>query len=145
VESEAGLAEYLEERRQEGSTETSACEQAMEKSRPLWDNPLQFVFACISYAVGLGNVWRFPYLCQMYGGGKWALCFLLPSRRSVASFKSKSMLSILMPCALSRVQGRGGGQAFCWCAISSIAALFYIFFSRRLLPDCCPNTVVRIS
>ncbi|KFV47989.1 Sodium- and chloride-dependent transporter XTRP3, partial [Tyto alba] len=47
---------------------------AMEKSRPLWDNPLQFVFACISYAVGLGNVWRFPYLCQMYGGGG----FLIP-------------------------------------------------------------------
>ncbi|XP_035405605.1 sodium- and chloride-dependent transporter XTRP3 isoform X3 [Cygnus atratus] len=46
----------------------------MEKSRPLWDNPVQFVFACISYAVGLGNVWRFPYLCQMYGGGG----FLIP-------------------------------------------------------------------
>ncbi|XP_009914982.2 sodium- and chloride-dependent transporter XTRP3 isoform X1 [Haliaeetus albicilla] len=46
----------------------------MEKSRPLWDNSLQFVFACISYAVGLGNVWRFPYLCQMYGGGG----FLIP-------------------------------------------------------------------
>lgn len=43
---------------------------AMEKARPLWANPLQFVFACISYAVGLGNVWRFPYLCQMYGGGE---------------------------------------------------------------------------
>ncbi|XP_069329619.1 sodium- and chloride-dependent transporter XTRP3 isoform X4 [Eulemur rufifrons] len=41
----------------------------MEKERPQWDNPLQFVFACISYAVGLGNVWRFPYLCQLYGGG----------------------------------------------------------------------------
>ncbi|EGW08363.1 Sodium- and chloride-dependent transporter XTRP3 [Cricetulus griseus] len=41
----------------------------MEKARPQWGNPLQFVFACISYAVGLGNVWRFPYLCQMYGGG----------------------------------------------------------------------------
>uniref|UniRef100_A0A8D2MLA7 Solute carrier family 6 member 20 n=1 Tax=Zonotrichia albicollis TaxID=44394 RepID=A0A8D2MLA7_ZONAL len=53
------------------SAATSACKKAMEKSRPLWDNPLQFVFACISYAVGLGNVWRFPYLCQMYGGGKW--------------------------------------------------------------------------
>ncbi|KAM5234165.1 sodium- and chloride-dependent transporter XTRP3 isoform 1-T2 [Hipposideros larvatus] len=46
----------------------------MEKARPLWANPLQFVFACISYAVGLGNVWRFPYLCQMYGGGS----FLVP-------------------------------------------------------------------
>lgn len=42
----------------------------MEKARPLWANPLQFLFACISYAVGLGNVWRFPYLCQMYGGGE---------------------------------------------------------------------------
>ncbi|EFB19164.1 hypothetical protein PANDA_000605, partial [Ailuropoda melanoleuca] len=39
----------------------------MEKARPLWANPLQFVFACISYAVGLGNVWRFPYLCQSHG------------------------------------------------------------------------------
>lgn len=46
----------------------------MEKSRPLWANPLQFVFACISYAVGLGNVWRFPYLCQMYGGGECGPC-----------------------------------------------------------------------
>ena len=46
---------------------------AMEKARPLWANPLQFVFACISYAVGLGNVWRFPYLCQMYGGGECGL------------------------------------------------------------------------
>lgn len=44
----------------------------MEKARPQWGNPLQFVFACISYAVGLGNVWRFPYLCQMYGGGECA-------------------------------------------------------------------------
>ncbi|XP_067417836.1 sodium- and chloride-dependent transporter XTRP3 isoform X2 [Emydura macquarii macquarii] len=49
----------------------------MEKSRPLWDNPLQFVFACISYAVGLGNVWRFPYLCQMYGGGGFLIPYII--------------------------------------------------------------------
>lgn len=42
-----------------------------EKARPAWDNQVQFLLACISYAVGLGNVWRFPYLAQTYGGGEY--------------------------------------------------------------------------
>nr|XP_020842986.1 sodium- and chloride-dependent transporter XTRP3 isoform X2 [Phascolarctos cinereus] len=49
----------------------------MEKDRPQWGNPLQFVLACISYAVGLGNVWRFPYLCQKYGGGGFLVPYLI--------------------------------------------------------------------
>lgn len=75
--------------RQDGSA-APAASSPMEKSRPLWDNPLQFIFACISYAVGLGNVWRFPYLCQMYGGGKCALCFLRPPRRRAERFKPQA-------------------------------------------------------
>lgn len=38
--------------------------------RQKWDNKLQFMLSAIGYSVGLGNVWRFPYLVQQNGGGK---------------------------------------------------------------------------
>lgn len=40
-----------------------------------WANKMQFVLACIGYSVGLGNVWRFPYMCYKSGGGKLLIIF----------------------------------------------------------------------
>ncbi|XP_072015119.1 sodium- and chloride-dependent glycine transporter 1-like [Amphiura filiformis] len=39
-----------------------------------WANPIQFVLATLGAVVGLGNVWRFPYLAYRNGGG----AFLIP-------------------------------------------------------------------
>lgn len=43
--------------------------EVVENDRGGWGNKIEYILATVGFAVGLGNVWRFPYLCQKSGGG----------------------------------------------------------------------------
>lgn len=47
------------------------------RSRGQWSSEPAFVFSMASAAVGLGNLWRFPYMVGEYGGAGFILAYLL--------------------------------------------------------------------
>ena len=49
----------------------------MKATRSTFTNKLGFVLAAAGSAVGLGNIWRFPYLAAKYGGGIFLLVYLI--------------------------------------------------------------------
>ena len=49
------------------------------RSRASWSGHFAFVLAAAASAIGLGNLWRFPYLAARYGGGVFIAAYLLLS------------------------------------------------------------------
>ena len=48
----------------------------MSNKRASWSGQLAFVLAAAASAIGLGNLWRFPYLAAQYGGGTFIAIYL---------------------------------------------------------------------
>ncbi|KAF5909365.1 sodium- and chloride-dependent GABA transporter 2-like isoform X2, partial [Clarias magur] len=51
--------------------------KAKTKERGQWSSKVEFILAVTGQIIGLGNVWRFPYLCYKNGGGVFLIPYLV--------------------------------------------------------------------
>ena len=47
-----------------------------ETAEKTWSSGLVFILAAVGAAVGLGNIWKFPYIGGVSGGGAFLLVYL---------------------------------------------------------------------
>ncbi|KAI4825920.1 hypothetical protein KUCAC02_021580 [Chaenocephalus aceratus] len=86
-----------------------------EEERPAWNSKLQYILAQVGFSVGLGNVWRFPYLCQKNGGGAYLVPYLI-----LLILIGIPLFFLELAVALA-----WGGIGFASCMVCFFVALYY--------------------
>ncbi|XP_015239167.1 PREDICTED: sodium- and chloride-dependent GABA transporter ine-like [Cyprinodon variegatus] len=132
-------------------------QQEQEPSRPTWSRQIEFTLAGIGCAVGLGNVWRFPYLCYRSGGGAFLVPYLfmlvvlgiplLYMELTVGQYTRRGPVHALATvCPLLKGVGMASvAISFIMCTYYNVVitwALYYLFssFQAPLPWQSCNNT-----
>ena len=105
-----------------------------ESGRGSFSGKLGYVLATAGSAVGLGNIWRFPYLAAKYGGGAFLLVYILlaltfgyamiMSETAIGRMTGKSPVG-----AFSSFSTKGWVRAGGW--INAVIPMLIVFFALQ--------------
>ncbi|KAL8619455.1 hypothetical protein ACOMHN_011806 [Nucella lapillus] len=82
---------------------TEASSKTMEKKQ--WGRKVEFLLSLAGYSVGLGNLWRFPYLCRRNGGGAFLIPFFI-------FLMTCGLPLFFLECVIGQFSGRGPLQVW---------------------------------
>jgi len=114
------------------SSAFSAIADAARYPRPVWGSERAYVLAAVAGVVGLGNLWRFPYMAGLHGGGNfvlaYAICILVVAIPLATLESSAGNLARRSPVGLfGRVGGRPGAVVG-WAVIGVTVAISSYYF-----------------
>ncbi|KAL8571105.1 hypothetical protein ACOMHN_010566 [Nucella lapillus] len=100
-----------------------------EPARGHWDNKMEFILSCIGMSVGLGNVWRFPYLAYENGGAAFLIAYLvlqlLVGKPLYLMELVMAQYSSMGPTKVWALNPAAKGIGVSMCVISLLVAVYY--------------------
>ncbi|CAH4036668.1 sodium- and chloride-dependent GABA transporter 1 [Pieris brassicae] len=140
-----GLGDDIELSVQGASKASDAPKKSALPERGSWGSKLDFILSVVGLAIGLGNVWRFPYLCYKNGGGAFLIPYFLTlflagipmffMELAMGQMLTIGGLGVFKIAPIFKGIGYAAAVMSCWMNVYYIVilawAIFYFFMSMR--------------